>query len=158
EPLENNRNKALRGFNNLDTAKLLVPAAFDISNPQILPLIRSRNENYLVTARQWPAFLYPHGHIYNPADIDEGLGYGYLLLRVMKHIFTTPSSALEGPGAKGKGGNAKLIGMTAVTPEAVAYTAVQTRYVLNSQSEWGIIDNDFNAETFFWNVVNAFKG
>lgn len=65
--------------------------------------------------------------------MDDGVLRGHLMLRVAKHIFQGPSAALEGPGyPRGKRGNAKLMGMTSMTPRAIAYVAVQTRFALAS--------------------------
>jgi hypothetical protein len=46
-------------------------------------------------------------------------------------LYMGPTSALRAPGfKKGRPGNAKVIGMTSMTPRSLAYAAVQVRYDL----------------------------
>lgn len=60
-------------------------------------------------------------------DWDSGLLRSPLLLRVFKHIFTSPSSATrDEPGRmKTKGSQAKLNGMDSVSATSIAYAALQ---------------------------------
>ncbi|KAL6299792.1 hypothetical protein BKA93DRAFT_707185, partial [Sparassis latifolia] len=111
-----------------------------------------------VTADQWPRFVYPDGHVYNPEDEEAGLLRGHLMVRSAKHLFTGPSSALQGPGwTKGRSSNAKIIGMKKITPRAVAYVAVQVRFAISDVQDWTDTDRDFDYKKFFWNIVEIFK-
>ncbi|KAG1774443.1 hypothetical protein EV702DRAFT_974801, partial [Suillus placidus] len=89
-----------------------------------------------VTSALWPAYLYPGnipGNDFDPEDIIEGLFHGYLLERVTKHIFTSPSSALKvGVSSGTRACNAKLHGMIRVEAEHIAYAAVQVTFVFTA--------------------------
>lgn len=51
------------------------------------------------------------------------------LLQSAKHIYIGETAALQGPGfKKGRPGNASIMGMTRMTPRALAYVAVQVCY------------------------------
>ncbi|KAI0069595.1 hypothetical protein K474DRAFT_1714092 [Panus rudis PR-1116 ss-1] len=149
------RNKSLRGFNNKYTAKLLVPLEYGFSKDVVQNI---KKGDLPVTAKQAPAFLYPDGHSYNAGDELAGFGYGHYAIRVAKHIFQGPSSALEGPGFhKGKSSNASLCSLDSMTPEAFAYVMVQARYALSSQPEWSTQDNSFDVVEFYWELVNILR-
>lgn len=49
-------------------------------------------------------------------------------IQAYKHIFTSPSSVDQEPKAT-RSGNARIHGMTAVTPASIAYVATQVRKV-----------------------------
>jgi hypothetical protein len=95
----------------------------------------------IVPGDQWPIFLYA-GSDYDPEDPWKGLFRGTLLVSVSpfyipfrslptflcikayKHVFTSPSSVEKGPRAT-RSGNARIHGMTSVTPASIAYIATQ---------------------------------
>jgi hypothetical protein len=54
----------------------------------------------------------------------------YLVPKAYKHIFTSPSSVEKGPKAT-RSGNARIHGMTSVTPASIAYVATQVRDALD---------------------------
>ncbi|KAI0071489.1 hypothetical protein K474DRAFT_1679369 [Panus rudis PR-1116 ss-1] len=152
-------NKSLRGFNNKYTARLLVPLEYGYSDTVIKDI---KDGKLTVTASQVPAFLYPQDQAIHPtgssADLLAGFGYGHFAVRVAKHIFSGPSSALEGPGYhKGRSSNATLCGLNAMMPEAFAYAMIQARYALSSQPEWSLRDNQFDVEEFYWEMVNVMR-
>jgi hypothetical protein len=49
-------------------------------------------------------------------------------MQAFKHIFTSPSSVDQEPKAT-RSGNARIHGMTSVTPASIAYVATQVRNV-----------------------------
>jgi hypothetical protein len=62
----------------------------------------------------------------------------YLLmfnLQAFKHVFTSPSSVDQEPKAT-RSGNARIHGMTQVTPASVAYVATQVSCVNASSLHW----------------------
>jgi hypothetical protein len=106
-----------------------------------------RSGEMVVSRDQWPIFLY-HGCVYDPEDPWNGLFRSSLLVSVSvefglhslliiyimnaqayKHIFTSPSSVEKEPKAT-RSGNARIHGMTQVTPASIAYVATQVRTVL----------------------------
>ncbi|KAI0069760.1 hypothetical protein K474DRAFT_1680683 [Panus rudis PR-1116 ss-1] len=149
--------KSLRGFNNQYTAKLIIPLEFGTDNLSET-IMEIKKGNMLVTAKKTPAFLYPEGHIFNASNELLGYGYGHFAIRVTKHIYMGPGSALKGPGYhKGKSGNANICDMTSMTPESIAYAMIQARYMLSSQPEWSLRDNNFDVVTFYWEIVNVLR-
>ena len=90
----------------------------------------------MVSDDQWPIFLY-HDYNYDAEDPWNGLFQSILLVSVgclhrsgdhclqgYKHIFTSPSSVEKELKAM-RSGNARLHGMTQVTPTSIAYVATQ---------------------------------
>jgi hypothetical protein len=101
-----------------------------------------RNGEMVVSGDQWPVFLYA-GYDYDPEDPWKGLFKSPLLISVSgqtfvsrlyqlteystkayKHIFTSPSS-VDKENKATRSGNARIHGMTRVTPASIAYVATQ---------------------------------
>jgi hypothetical protein len=98
-----------------------------------------RNGEIVVCGDQWPLFLYAD-YRYDPEDPWNGLFRSALLVSVgtiymwmgsvahftqaYKHVFTSPSSVDKEPKAT-RSSNARIHGMTRVTPSSVAYIATQ---------------------------------
>jgi hypothetical protein len=100
----------------------------------------------IVPGDQWPIFLYA-GYEYDSEDPWKGLfrstilicvssfqtlGFcnrlTFLTFKAYKHVFTSPSSVEKAPRAT-RSGNARIHGMTSVTPASIAYIATQVRNV-----------------------------
>ncbi|KAG2747050.1 hypothetical protein P692DRAFT_20736726, partial [Suillus brevipes Sb2] len=114
-----------------------------------------------VTASLWPAYLYPGespGIDFDPEDIIEGLFRGYLLTRVAKHIFTSPSSALSASVSNGtRPCNAKIHGMSTVEAEHIAYAAVQARFGISSLDKWKDKDGLFVYSDFYYRITRLIR-
>jgi hypothetical protein len=99
----------------------------------------------VVSGAQWPIFLYD-GYEYDPEDPRKGLFKSNILIYVstppiraepfrtdfsgfkaFKHVFTSPSSVNKAPTAT-QSGNARIHGMTSVTPASISYIATQVRH------------------------------
>jgi hypothetical protein len=109
-----------------------------------------RNGELSVTGDQWPIFLY-HGYNYDKDDPWNGLFRSSLLvtvglpqcphpllmfhLQAFKHVFTSPSSVDQEPKAT-RSGNARIHGMTHVTPASIAYVATQVSCLNSSFIHW----------------------
>jgi hypothetical protein len=93
-----------------------------------------------IAGDQWPVLLYS-GYTFYEDDPWHGLLRSTILLKVMyssnsscttnsghsqtfKHIFTSPSS-VEREAKATRSGNARIHGMTHVTPASIAYAATQ---------------------------------
>jgi hypothetical protein len=100
-----------------------------------------------VRASDFPSLLYPNDG-YDPNDVEAGLLRNPIALRVrhvisqysvdlmfifkfFRSIFTSPGSAVleNGGKTKAKGCQAKLNGMTEVTPGSIAYTYVLVSFI-----------------------------
>lgn len=119
---------------------------------QKLPRIKEklRTGDLLVTGDQWSIFLY-QGEQYDADDPWNGLFRSSILVCVSfsiqcpdtdnkryqayKYIFTSPSSVDKEPKAT-RSGNARIHGMTRVTPASIAYIATQvSRSIHNSSNK-----------------------
>ncbi|KAG2105176.1 hypothetical protein BD769DRAFT_1393334 [Suillus cothurnatus] len=177
-PVIHGQNKLGRGFNNDVTGRLICPADYDWNDPVVRQGIRDYHPDYRVTAHSWPAFLY-QDEKYDPLKPVDGLFKGTLLLKTFKYIFTSPTSAemddqeqLD-PEVLSSQGRPKqrrtdgerrtrcdvagLLNMKSVQPRSIAYAAVQAnqlRFALSSTGSWRIIDDEFDHQQFYDNIVD----
>ncbi|KAJ7112617.1 hypothetical protein C8R44DRAFT_882381 [Mycena epipterygia] len=110
-----------------------------------------------LTANDLPSFFYAEGS-FDPDDLDKGLLRGEFMLRVFRHIWTAPKSALFGlsDGRLPAICNARLHGAVVVVPEMVGYTGVQARTMLCT-AEWKPRDGSFDYEALFTSIVQLFE-
>jgi hypothetical protein len=79
-----------------------------------------------ITDEDLPSFLYESETAYDGENEDIGLFHGFLLVRVYRHIFTGPSSAMN-PTAKVNKSKARKFKLTEVNGRTIAYASVQVR-------------------------------
>ncbi|KAG2098558.1 hypothetical protein BD769DRAFT_1677624 [Suillus cothurnatus] len=118
-----------------------------------------------------PAFLYKDEQ-YDPQNPTNGLFKGHLLLKTFKYIFTSPTSAemedqeepspnnisTQGhPKHRTRCDVAGLLNMKSVQPRAIAYVAVQLRFALSSTGSWRVVDDEFNNQEFYDNIIDFLK-
>ncbi|KAG1767870.1 hypothetical protein EV702DRAFT_1012929 [Suillus placidus] len=157
---DNSKSRTKMGFNHAQLGKMLCPAKYldDYSKDPIGMKNKFDSASLKVTSALWPAYLYPGdipGNNFNPEDIIEGLFCGYLLERVTKHIFTSPSSALKVGVSSGTCAcNTKLHGMTRVEAEHIAYAAVQARFAISSLDKWKDKDTLFHYPDYYTRIIN----
>jgi hypothetical protein len=77
-----------------------------------------------ITDEDFPSFLYEIDTAYDEENEDIGLFRGFLLVRVYRHIFTGPSSAMN-PTAKVNKSKARKFRLIEVTGRTIAYACVQ---------------------------------
>ncbi|KAG1907215.1 uncharacterized protein F5891DRAFT_1181512 [Suillus fuscotomentosus] len=174
-PVIHGQSKMGRGFNNDATGRLICPVDYDWSDPVIQQGIRDYHPDYRVMAHSWPAFLY-RDERYDPLNPTDGLFKGKLLLKTFKYIFTSPTSAelddqeqtspamlsTQGPPKQRRTDGehrtrcdvAGLLNMKSVQPRSIAYAAVQLRFALSSTGSWRIVDDEFNHQEFYDNIVD----
>jgi len=157
-PILNAKLKTFLGWNHPKTAAHMLPLEHEISERNISDV---KQGLLIVTARELPRFLYPDGQQYNASNEAAGLFRGHLLLRVMKHIYTSPSSVFSetpiNPRAGNTRTNASIIKMTEVTPHSIAYAAVQTRFCISDVKEWHTRDRDFDYVEFYWFLIETLE-
>ncbi|KIM77880.1 hypothetical protein PILCRDRAFT_824854 [Piloderma croceum F 1598] len=141
-----------RGFHHERTGALLCPAGLDWSNFETKEKLRSGELS--VAGDHWPVFLY-QGH-YDPEDPWNGLCRSTLLVSAYKHIFTSPSSVEKEPKAT-RSGNARIHGMTQVTPASIAYLATQVRFALSSSPVFSRTDTVTDSERFYNSMLDLFE-
>ncbi|KAI0667872.1 hypothetical protein C8Q78DRAFT_980862, partial [Trametes maxima] len=106
----------------------------------------------------WPSMMYANG-MFDPDAIDRGLCRGMLLLKALRHIFTSPSSVNNPPGKKnqGRGCIAQMYKLDTIEPENIAYVATLVSPLLSASTCWEDEDGAFDAEAFYNNIVHLFK-
>jgi len=87
---------------------------------------RVKDGTVQITDEDFPSFLYDTETAYDEENEDIGLFRGFLLVRVYRHIFTGPSSAMN-PTAKVNKSKARKFRLTEVTGRTIAYACVQVR-------------------------------
>ncbi|KAF8546672.1 hypothetical protein OG21DRAFT_1527674 [Imleria badia] len=136
-------------------------ARMGINHPQLARIVQKCFEDpsnpMKVTANVWPAYLYPGdtpGSEYDPKEIGKGLFQGYLVECTIKHIFTSPSSALHERAKGARSGNAKIHKMRVIEPEHIAYTAMQARFMILSAEKWSDQDGLFNYTEYYYRIIH----
>ncbi|KAG6848476.1 hypothetical protein H0H93_016683 [Arthromyces matolae] len=143
--------KSSRGFNHIDTGRLLCPAKFILS---------LRNGRVGVVAHDFPTFMYATEVFEDIGpgdkfDIEEGLCRGPLLIIACRHMFFGSGFERAEKHAT-KSAIAEKYNMNEITPAIIAYTACQTRFALSSVSQWGMQDKCFSLQDFYYNVLSLF--
>ncbi|KAF6741086.1 hypothetical protein DFP72DRAFT_863184 [Ephemerocybe angulata] len=145
--------KVNRGFNHDRTGFLLCPAELDWSQDEIKTQLR--NKGITVGGAHWPLFVFKN-EVFDPDDAWKGLFRSELLVKGFKHIFTSPSSVDDEPRAT-RSGNARIHGMTRVTPASLAYAMTQVRFALSSASVFSRTDRETDSETFYTSILELLE-
>ncbi|KAJ6447772.1 hypothetical protein C8R45DRAFT_1047389 [Mycena sanguinolenta] len=107
-----------------------------------------------MTARQFPSCFYAEG-LYNAEDPEVGLFRSAYLLRIGRHIWTTPSSAFDGAQVLKQVCHARAHGKYSMTPRMLGYICCQARTLI-SQSEWKQKDGKYDYQKLFDSVLKLF--
>ncbi|KAJ6525177.1 hypothetical protein B0H19DRAFT_1276257 [Mycena capillaripes] len=107
-------------------------------------------------AKNFPSCFYEDG-TYDPENLDHGLMRGDIIVRVLRHIWTGPTSALNGLD-KGMPAtcNARLHGVYLLDGEMVGYAGVQARTMIGT-SDWVTRDGSYDFEDLFDRIVTLFE-
>ncbi|KAJ6478899.1 hypothetical protein C8R45DRAFT_833021 [Mycena sanguinolenta] len=110
-----------------------------------------------MTAKTWLSCFYAEG-TYDRKDPLLGLFRSAFLLRVTRHIWTGPSSAMDGAERIRAICAARAHGKYDFTREMLGYllSRPQARTML-STSDWTTRDGQYNYETLFDNVLELFE-
>lgn len=84
-----------------------------------------------ITDEDFPTFLYESETVYDEQNEDIGLFRGFLLVRVFRHIFTGPTSAMD-PKTRANKSKAKKFKLIKVTGRMIAYAAIQVSFLIHS--------------------------
>ncbi|KAF8237740.1 hypothetical protein L208DRAFT_1508428, partial [Tricholoma matsutake] len=91
---------------------------------------------------------------------DPGLGLlqSKVLITFFRHIFLSPSSALQDKPhhTKGKKSQAEKHDMKRVTPASIAYAATQLHCCLSGSDDWGLANGNWTPEEFYSAIMLAF--
>ncbi|KAJ2911745.1 hypothetical protein MD484_g8668, partial [Candolleomyces efflorescens] len=153
DPVLSRSSKLDRGFHHERTGLLLCPPTLDWSNKEVKTKLR--NKEILPSGADWPRFLYLDEK-FEKGDPWKGLFRSRILIQAFKYIFTSPSSTEDVPRAT-RSGNARIHGMTRVTPASLAYVATQVRFALCSSSVFSRTDRESDSETFYQTVLELLE-
>ncbi|KAG2337030.1 hypothetical protein BDR05DRAFT_895833 [Suillus weaverae] len=137
---KDSKSRSRMGFNHPELAKMLCPVKYlgDYLKDPAGTTKKIQSGTLKVTAALWPTYPYPGdkpGQDFDPDDIIKGLFQGFLLERIIKHIFTSPSSALMTGASNGTCPcNAKIHAMSKVEAKHIAYAAIQVIFFLLARS------------------------
>ncbi|KAI9460308.1 hypothetical protein HD554DRAFT_2041683 [Boletus coccyginus] len=158
-PVQPGITKDRLGFNHPKLASLLCPICHlqeMLDNP-VETRKRIASGNIKVTVQKNPAFLYEGdivGKNFDPEDVIAGFMRRYLLECVMKHIFTSPSSALTTLKTNNtRSSNSKLHNMRQVEANHIAYAATHARFSICSQARFVDLDADFKLPDFYYRIA-----
>ncbi|RPD56275.1 hypothetical protein L227DRAFT_614665 [Lentinus tigrinus ALCF2SS1-6] len=151
------------GWENLDTAKFLVPILHldQFEKDPAAYCRRAKTGQIHIHSGDWPVLLYNLDE-HKPGIIKSGLLCSRILEAAFRLLFiskTFAEGAEMGSSGKGQPPIAKKYGMKEVTFGSIVYTAV--RFCLTSQSEWKAKDgehwscHDFAATLFDFGHSNA---
>ncbi|KAJ6478910.1 hypothetical protein C8R45DRAFT_1101350 [Mycena sanguinolenta] len=112
------------------------------------------NGKAALTASNFPSCFYADGD-YDPENPERGLFRSLFLLRVARHIWTGPASAMDGATKIKKICAASAHGSFHITPEKLGYVGVHARTLI-STSQWTDKDGKFDYEKFFNRIVDLF--
>ncbi|KAJ7222725.1 hypothetical protein B0H12DRAFT_1241080 [Mycena haematopus] len=104
---------------------------------------------------EYPSCFYAEG-TFDATDPEKGLFRSHFILRILRHIWTAPASALHGVKKPPKICNARAHGQFSITPEMLGYACGQARTLL-STSDWTIKDGSYDYEAMFNNIVLLFE-
>ncbi|KAG1820134.1 hypothetical protein EV424DRAFT_1322953, partial [Suillus variegatus] len=153
-PVIQGQNKMGHGFNNDATGRLICPVDYDWNDLAIQQHIREYHPDYRVTAYSWPAFLYQDEQ-YDSQKPTNGLFKGRLLLKTFKFIFTSPTSAEMEDQEELNPNDISAQGHPKQRRTAgERRTRCDLRFALSSTGSWRVIDDEFNHQDFYNNIVD----
>ncbi|KAJ7032121.1 hypothetical protein C8F04DRAFT_668433 [Mycena alexandri] len=107
------------------------------------------------TAGQYPSCFYSEGS-YDPRDPSKGLFRSPFLIRVARHIWTTPTTAFDDSGKVPKNCKARAHAQLTWEGEMTGYICGQARTVI-STSDWTSKDGAYNYERMFKSAIKLFE-
>ncbi|PPQ73254.1 hypothetical protein CVT24_009969 [Panaeolus cyanescens] len=154
-----NDSKKKRGFKHIDLARLICPIVYK-EEFERNPIEFSRelaSGRRPVRSHDLPAFIWKEGE-HDPEDWEHKMFQSPLLLRVFKHLFTSPSSALsnEVGASKSSRSQARIHGMKSVTLPSIAYTCAMVRYALSVVDDFRNDDKIFKIKDFYRFLLKDF--
>ncbi|KAJ6560663.1 hypothetical protein B0H10DRAFT_1966900 [Mycena sp. CBHHK59/15] len=108
-----------------------------------------------LTAKRYPSCFYADD-TYDPEAPEVRLLRSLFLVRVARHIWTSPGSALHGAENMKKVCHARVHGQFTMTPEMIGYVCCQARTML-STSDWATKDGPYNYDKLFKSIVKLFE-
>ncbi|KAF8955095.1 hypothetical protein BDZ97DRAFT_1620698, partial [Flammula alnicola] len=151
-----------RGIGNDVTGRLLCPIDYDWDDPEVRANLRNMELGFDMASSFFFCCLYEK-ESGNPAAPEVGFLKGPLLVRVYRHIFTSPSSAHEENELAKTSSRRRDVASTLhlnhrVSPRSIAYAAVQLIFSLSNAKDWTHLHAGVHYPSFYNFVTNFFEG
>ncbi|KAK7037660.1 hypothetical protein VNI00_010883 [Paramarasmius palmivorus] len=153
--------KIARGLLHPSIAPLMCPASFilrfksddeDVREKALDDLKRAK----AVTHSSLPGLLYDY-RLFDPMDMYQGLFRGYMLTRAWRNLHKSPAATMNLNDASEDNGNAAIAGVKSVTPESIAYVAVQVYFALSTQTTWRRTCGKLDLYIFYRNLMKIYE-
>ncbi|KAI0263705.1 hypothetical protein BGY98DRAFT_877571, partial [Russula aff. rugulosa BPL654] len=141
-----------RGISNGITGRLICPIDYDWDDPDVCAKLRNGEPNFEMASSFFLRCLYENENG-NPNSPEDGFLKGPLLVRAFRLFFTSPSSACKENDATQVTSRRRDVASTLrlngqVTPRAIAYTATQLVFSLNTSRDWRLEHAGFHYPSF----------
>ncbi|KAF9029872.1 hypothetical protein BJ165DRAFT_1520232 [Panaeolus papilionaceus] len=137
--LASDTDKTLRGFNHTAFGGMIVGIrerkAYRTDPRKYCQLVKNGETLHIPTSL--PSFLFHEDVVYRPRKPEEGFGEGYLFLRVLRAVLTTPSTAYGDEPEGRKSSRAYDWGLKSVPPKIAAAIAAIMYIGLSDMGEFG---------------------
>ncbi|KAF8505102.1 hypothetical protein JB92DRAFT_3122720 [Gautieria morchelliformis] len=155
-PLARN-SKTTQGFNNPVIGDLLCPRDLKWSDSAVQQGLRDGTID--IQLLQWPNFIYEDCTVPSEGeDMWVGFLQHHLLVKTLKHIYTSPSSVdgVDGNRAT-RSSKAALVGMTGMSVGAIADAVVKLHHSLSSHSTFQKNDRTSNNQLFYYGLLEVLE-
>ncbi|KAF8261666.1 hypothetical protein EI94DRAFT_1705351 [Lactarius quietus] len=158
--------KSDHGFNHNELGQMLIPIehAKEFANDPagIRVKINEGVDDYQVTGRDMPTFLYEDPEKYDPEDMLSGFMRGYFLAHCLRAIFKGPKASMNRPTTHERpthGSVAHLCRLEEVTVPMMVYVAIQNKaqFALSLQQTWSRMDGTFSYKDFVEVLLSVFE-
>ncbi|KAK7013427.1 hypothetical protein R3P38DRAFT_3575790 [Favolaschia claudopus] len=154
-PIRTQINEMTTADDDNDSEPTLTPAAVEALRALRRGKTTDDKKALVAELDQWPSCFYAENS-FDPDDSEQGLFRSQFLLRVLRHIWTAPGSAMDGCSKIPRVCHAVAHGQLTVTPQMIAYACVQARTMI-STSDWADKDGSYKYEKMFDNVILLFE-
>ncbi|KAJ7189664.1 hypothetical protein GGX14DRAFT_580524 [Mycena pura] len=113
------------------------------------------NLTHKLDHNEWPSIFYEHGK-YDDEDKSQGLFRSLFLLRIMRHVWTAPRSAMGGTDTLPATCNARASGQFKSTGRMVAHACTHGRTMLSTK-DWSRKDGAYDYVKMYRQVVALFE-
>ncbi|KAI0822190.1 hypothetical protein BC628DRAFT_1391476 [Trametes gibbosa] len=130
--------KSTRGFNHPNCGRLLCPASYDWSDPEVRRALQNGSRKYPALARDWPRVLWEDEKV-DQEDLPKGFLRNRRLIMAGRHSLLGPRAANQSTAGKiaARKPKAKIHRIQSITVGFIAYTAVLVHFSLSSQESFG---------------------
>ncbi|CDO68696.1 hypothetical protein BN946_scf184652.g23 [Trametes cinnabarina] len=165
--LDGGAGKDLRGFNHDECGKLLCPAKWDWTKPEVCDGLRNNSSKYPLNPANLPNFLWEDEYVLDQSQMFKGFGRGPLLVLALRHSLLGPKAATAPSSLKiaARKPKAQIHRIRSITTGAIAYAAVlpvaptKVHFGLSAQEAFNATGhgNKFNYEMFYQAVIQALE-